>query len=181
MKKNKPLIIIAAILVLVAGGYFLVSGQREQSVGTDSPGVTSEEKTVAEKFTGTLKEAVALGVGMKCTYTVEGNEYEGYVKGENYRGRMKNADGQVGEVIMKNNCMWSWSEDEGQGVKTCFEVADSDVAEEDGESVSLWDQQGSAPNISYTCIPYAVTDSQFTPPSNIQFMDLDSMMQEYGY
>ena len=62
---------------------------------------------------------------MKCTYKVEGNEYESFIKGENYRGKIKTAEGKTGEVIMKNNCMWTWTVEEAQGIKTCFEESDT--------------------------------------------------------
>ncbi|MBN1168909.1 hypothetical protein JXA63_03375 [Candidatus Woesebacteria bacterium] len=183
MKKNKPLIIAAAIIVLGVGFYLLMSGRNKQSMDTTETGSTdiaSEEKTIVEKFTGSLKEAIALGVGMKCSYEFDGNQYEGYVKGENYRGKMVNTDGQVGEIIMKDNCMWTWSEDEGQGIKTCFEEVDGQDTEEGEESVSIWDQKAmDESGISYTCVPSSVADSQFTPPSNINFMDIDSMMQGF--
>lgn len=180
MKKNLPLIIVTVIIVLGVGGYLLMSRGSGNSQEIEPSTETSQEKTAVEKFTGSLKEAVAMGVGMKCSYRVEGNEYEGYVKGQNYRGKMKSADGKVGEVIMKDNCMWSWSEEEGRGIKTCFEEVDAEVAEGEEAEASLWDQQGSSSDITYTCVPHTVSDSQFTPPSNIQFMDLDSMMQNFG-
>ena len=112
---------------------------------------------------------------MKCTYTVEGNEYESYIKGENYRGKIKTAEGKTGEVIIKDNCMWTWSEEEVQGIKTCFEVSDP-------ETPDVWEQpQGAVgTNMTYTCLPAAVTDAEFTPPSNIEFMDLDAMMEGLG-
>lgn len=177
-----PIIIVVAVVILGAGAY-LVLGNRSVNAPSDdtssSSTTSSEEETVAEKFTGTLKEAVALGVGMKCTYNVEGNEYAGYVKGENYRGSMKNVEGQVGEVIVKDNCMWTWSEDQVQGVKMCFE--ETEAAET--ESVSIWDREevGAAAEVAYSCMPYAVSDSQFTPPSDVQFMDMESIMEGYGY
>jgi hypothetical protein len=126
---------------------------------------------------GTLKEAVALGVGMKCTYEIEGNKYEGYIKGENYRGKIKTAEGKEGGVIMKGNCMWTWTEGESQGVKICYDETDVETEETD-----VWEQpQGTVgPDMTYTCVPAAVTDAQFTPPADVNFLDLESMMEGFG-
>ena len=110
---------------------------------------------------------------MKCTYKVEGYEYEGYIKGEKWRGKVKTADGKTGEVIMKDNCMWSWEEGVDQGMKTCFEETEGDDYWGGGDSTT------ETPDIDYNCAPTAVTDSKFNPPSNVNFMDLDQLMQ-YG-
>ena len=77
-----------------------------------------------------------------------------------------------GEVIIKDNCMWSWSEGESQGMKTCFDAAEQDI----------WDepQGASASDVEYHCVPTVITDAKFIPPTNIEFMDLDEMMGGYG-
>ena len=169
MKKLLPI-----ILILVAVGVvvfiFVNRGSSETSVD-----VTPSDSSASDSFSGTLKDAVNLGIAMKCTYTVEGNEYESLIKGENYRGKIKTAEGKTGEVIMKNNCMWTWTEGEVQGMKTCFE-------ESDPETTDMWEQpQGAVgTDITYTCLPTTVTDAEFTPPSDIDFMDLDAMMEGLG-
>lgn len=165
MKKLLPVLLV---VLAVGGGAYFFLGKKDST----SPG-----SSVSDKFSGSLKAATALGVPMKCTYTVEGTEYEGWVKGENYRGKIKSADGKSGEIIMKDNCMWSWSEGETQGIKTCFDPADTE--EVDGD---VWDQPQGADgtDISYTCLPAVITDAQFTPPSDIEFLDLESLIQGFG-
>jgi hypothetical protein len=157
------LIIVGAVLVVGLLGVYMVFGRGGGAV----PGVPGTGGD--QPFSGTLKAAVAMGVPMKCTYTVEGAEYEGYIKGEQYMGKVKVGD-KMGSVIVKDNCMWSWEEGATQGVKLCFEP-------EEGSEETIWDSSDTAElNMSYTCRPAAVTDSQFEPPNDVQFMDLDSMM-----
>jgi hypothetical protein len=178
IKKFLPIIIVAVVLVLGAGAFLFLNKGKSTS---PTPGVTKDTTTnkdtgqEQQSFVGSLKDAVSLGVAMKCTYQIEGNEYEGYVKGESYRGSIKTAEGKVGAVIIKDGCMWTWSEDESQGIKTCYEV-------EGPDETDVWEQsQGvAAPGINYTCMPSAVTDSQFTPPSDVNFMDIDAMMEGFG-
>lgn len=136
--------------------------------GGNKPGIVETMTGGDQPFSGTLKAAIAMGVPMKCSYTVDGAEYEGYVKGEQYMGKVS-ANGKVGNVIIKDNCMWSWSDEEAQGIKTCFEPAE-------GED-SIWDSSDTSDlSMNYTCRPAAIGDDKFSPPSNVNFMDLDAMM-----
>jgi len=165
MKKILPIIFV---LTAVGIGAFIFMNRGTSETSLD---VVSPESSTPDTFLGTLKDAVKLGAAMKCTYKVEGNEYESFIKGENYRGKIKTAEGKTGEIIIKNNCMWTWSEGEAQGMKICFE-------ESDLEMTNIWEQPQGAfgPDIAYTCLPTVVTDAKFTLPSNVNFMDIDEMM-----
>ena len=169
MKKLLPIILV---LVAVGIGAYILMGRGSSDTSID---VTSPDSSTPDTFSGMLKDAVKLGVAMKCTYKVEGNEYESFIKGENYRGKIKTAEGKTGEIIIKDNCMWNWTEEEAQGIKICFEESDTETA-------NVWEQpQGAAgPDITYTCLPTTVTDATFTPPSDIDFMDLDAMQEGFG-
>lgn len=158
MKKILP---IAVIVIVLAGGAYFLLGKKE--VGKNGSIVNK-----LQSFTS-LKAAIALGIPMKCTYKVEGNEYEGYIKGKQWRGKMKSQDGKVGEVILKDNCMWSWTSEETQGLKMCFEP-------EEGQE-DVWDQQDTQ-GIEYNCMPSAITDAKFDPPSTVKFLNLQEMMQQ---
>lgn len=153
----KKILPIAIIVAVVGGGayFFLIK---------KGGGVASK----LQSFTS-LKAAVELGVPMKCSYKVEGAEYEGYIKGKQWRGKMKSADGKFGEVILKDNCMWSWTSEDAQGLTMCFEP-------EEGED-DVWDQQDMT-DVEYNCVPTAITDAKFDPPSNIKFLNLQEMMQQ---
>lgn len=172
---TKKIIPIVAVVVVIGAALLLLVNKNEPSsnVGEDSQ---NSQESMAEKFTGSLKEAIALGVGMKCTYEVDGVSYEGYVKGQNYSGSVKTADGQTGKVIVKDDCVWSWSTDSDQGVKVCY---NPEEVETDSESV--WDQEDMIDaNTVYNCNAAAVSDSEFTPPATVNFIDMDEMMKQYG-
>lgn len=162
---------IPAILILVALGAYLLFG-KGQSPANQQADLQSNGQE--ESFTGSLVDAVRRGVGMKCTYSVDGAEYEGFVKGKNYRGTM-NYQGKVSEVIMKDDCMWVWSDQDPQGMKICYESEEADA--------SLWGEptdtevSGTAPNVQYKCVPAVISESEFNPPSDIQFLDFEQMMQ----
>ncbi len=157
MKKIIPIILV----VLVAGvaGYFLMN--KGSSVKISTP-----KKAKNYNFNA-LKAAVDLGTPLKCSYSYGEVEYQGYVKGKQWRGKMKRGDGQVVDVIVKGDCLWSWGEDQPQGVKMCFDVS---------EEGSIWDQTETSEGIEYTCKPTTVDDSLFEPPSDVNFINIDEMM-----
>jgi hypothetical protein len=69
-------------------------------------------------------------------------------------------------MIVKDDCLWSWSGEEAQGMKMCFKP-------EEGEE-SVWDSE-SAPQDDYHCVPAVVTDDKFEPPADIKFLSLEEM------
>ncbi|MBU0572795.1 hypothetical protein KKH23_02330 [Patescibacteria group bacterium] len=163
--KGKQLIIIVLVIAAAGGAWFFLKGGNGTSVGD-----LTEKVSESSPFSGSLKAAVALGVPMKCSYEVNGVEYSGIIKGKQYKGKVTMQDGKEGNVIMKDNCMYTWSDVDNQGIKTCF----------DEEEYDMWEQpEGSAP-IGYTCLPAVVTDAEFNVPSGVNFMDLDAMMENSG-
>jgi len=160
----KKLLPILGILVIAGVGLYFLKGSKG---GPGLPGVT---KNYTAKG---IKAVIDLGIPMKCSYKVGEMEYEGYVKGQQWRGHIQLPNGNQGEIIFKDNCMWSW-DDKKQGTKMCFEPT------EEGET--LWDnpQQGTDMDLDYQCRPAAITDAKFTPPTDVNFMDLDDMMGPMG-
>jgi len=169
MKKLLPIILVIAAVGLVA---YIFMNRGSSDTPTD---VGSPDSSAPDTFSGMLKDAVKLGVAMKCTYEVEGNEFESFIKGENYRGKIKTAEGKSGEIIIKDSCMWTWSEEETQGLKICFE-------ESDPETPDVWEQPQGAigPDVTYTCLPTTLTDAEFIPPSNVDFMDINAMQEGFS-
>ena len=170
MKKALPIIIIA-IVILGAGAWWFL-GKGGVSLPVSAPGgIEKEAGEEGESFTGKLKAAVTLGVSMKCTYQQGDFTGTGYIKGKRYYGEVMQ-QGKKGYVIMKDNCMWSWGTEQAQGVKMCFE---EDIFEQEQEYEGV---EGAVPTeAEYHCTPAVFPDSRFDPPSNVNFMDMDQMMQ----
>jgi hypothetical protein len=151
-----------------AGNTTGLTGSTEQIQGGDGP------------FTGTLKAAVALGIPMKCDYEVtdeEGNKYQftGTVKGRQWRGQFQTEESKTGEVILKDSCMWTWTLEEKQGFTTCVEPE---------EGRDIWDfsgeEQVDAPELNMRCLPTTAGDAEFTPPVDVQFVDLQETLKNLG-
>jgi len=165
MKKGLPIIVIVAVLA-VGGWLFLKSRQPAGPVEISPKAPATQEKS----FTGKLKDMVMRGVAMKCTWKQNNSSGEGFIKDKKYYGEIESG-GKKTYVIMKDNCMWSWNKSESQGVKFCFEPTET--------GTDFWDVEN-APQGNYTCVPAVVSDAKFNPPSSVNFMDMDEMMQGLG-
>ncbi len=173
LKGKKSIIVVVLVIVAAGVGWFFLKG---------GGGVGSLTQKFSEKspFTGSLKAAVALGVPMKCTYTENGNEYSGIIKGKMYKGNIVMQDGTEGSVLMKDDCVYTWSDIENQGTKFCFDSEDFEDAE-GGEDADMWDQSGEDNPIDYVCYPTVVTNAEFNLPSGIEFMDIGAMMNNTDF
>ena len=90
-------------------------GKGEVSLPAPGAEIKKEAGEAGEEFVGKIKEVVSLGAPMKCTYSQNGATGTTYIRGENMYGEVT-VEGRQGYVIIKDNCMWSWSEDEPQGI-----------------------------------------------------------------
>jgi hypothetical protein len=170
MKKFLPIIVIIAVVVLAGGAAWMFLGKGKGGV-TLPGGIKKEAGQTGEAFTGKLKDAIAKGIPMKCSYTQGGNSGTSYIKGSKVYGEIT-GQGKQGYVIMVDKCMWSWNKGETQGIKMCFEE-------------NVWDTEdtetGSAPTeAEYNCSPTIISDSQFNPPGNVKFMTMEEMMKGGG-
>jgi len=166
MKKLLPIILIVVVLA-VAALFFLSRGKG----GVSLPGeIKKETGEAGETFTGKLKEAIARGIPMKCTYSQGGNTGTSYIKGNKVYAEIA-SQGKEGYLIMVDKCMWTWNKGETQGFKMCFETNVWEGEEEAGAA---------ATEAEYNCSPALVSDSQFNPPTNIKFMTTEEMMGGTG-
>jgi hypothetical protein len=156
MKKGLIIKIVVVLAVVGVGAYLLLKGGVVNFTGN---GVS----ITAQTFTGSIKDAVKKGIPLKCTMpkneTTGIEVVVGYLKGEKYYAEI-NQKGKAGYIIIADNCMYSWFKSDKQGAKICF-------------SGNVWDQQGSE-DTNYNCKTAAFSDSIFTPPSDVKFMDIGS-------
>lgn len=176
------------VLVLGGAGIYLLT-QNQSKPGPAEPMldqtqeqeesqiVDTEDVGDKENYTGTLKKMVGLGVPLKCTFN-QGDEYSGttWVKGKKFYSEIESQE-KAGKVIFKDDCMWNWSEGEEEGIKMCFEPEEA----EDMFSGETDTGQTNLPtDVNFNCQPAVFTDAKFDPPSGIEFMDMDEMMQEFS-
>ena len=160
---GKVIIIAVIVAIIGVGAYIFLSGGKtkisENGIQINNP-ITN---TTSDIFIGTIKMAIEKGIPIKCTTPKDettGIEVTaGYFKGQKYYGEVI-MKGKQGYIIMVGNCMWSWEKDSKQGAKTCF-------------TGNIWDLQGESKS-TYTCRPAIFSDSLFTPPSDVQFIDVSN-------
>jgi hypothetical protein len=144
------------------------SGSKEATKPMDTSGTEYDE---TNPFTGSLKAAVALGIPLKCTYTVKGMEATGYIKGRQYYGEIK-TEGEDGYVILQDTCMWTWNATTKEGMTMCMD--------EEDEANDIWDFDEAEIDSDYSCFPSLVSDSMFEPPNDIHFVNMDSLFESVG-
>lgn len=172
MKKALPIIIAVVAIVIVGFLAWNFLGKGEVSVPVPGAEIKKEAGEAGEEFVGKIKDVVTKGVPMKCTYAQDGTSGTSYVKGKKMYGEVT-AEGKQAYVIIKDNCMWSWSEGETQGFKTCFEEDFWEMSEE-------YAQEGKASvptEAEYRCAPAVFPDSKFNPPASVNFMTMEQMME----
>lgn len=175
MKKALPIFIVLVVVAVgLVGWRFLGKGEQTATpAGETQQTQTVQEETKGESFTGKIKDAFMKNIPLKCTYKMDDKNFGvGYLKNKKYYGEIT-ANGKVGYVILVDNCLWSWSKEQPQGVKMCFEP-------KEGEDIwSDIEKEQQTADYEYTCAPSVVSDSLFTPPADIKFMDVDEMMKGF--
>jgi FlaG/FlaF family flagellin (archaellin) len=172
LKKGLPIIIAIVVVVVVGVLAWMFLGKGEISMPVPGAEIKKEAGEAGGEFVGKIKDAVALGTPMKCTYTQGNTSGTSYIQGKKMYGEIT-AQGKQSFVIIKDNCLWSWSQGEVQGFKTCFE---EDFWETGGEATG--EGQASIPtDTEYRCAPAVFADSKFDPPANVNFMTMEEMMQ----
>ncbi len=184
MSRQIQLIIAAVIVViLILAGAFYVLGKSKKSQ-TEIPTSQATEAPSSEQ-SGTIKSLLSMGKDVACdvSYTVEQNETSGkvYVSGKKMSAdfSIKTSDGKTmdNHMIQDETYIYSWSSAVPQGTKMKIEAINaSPTPATSGQPASMnVDQQ-----VQYKCSPWGVDSSKFTPPTNVQFMDLSTITKMPG-
>jgi len=169
LKKNIAIIILV-VLAVIGGGfaYFRITG-RELPFGLED--VVGGDGGSSQGFIGKIGDALKVGTAMKCTFSEEGVDATFYLKSGKLRGEMTSTtDDEKINYIMRDNCMYYWSESEEQGFKWCWE-------EEDAVD---WEKNLAEMSEDYNCKSQTISDSMFSLPSGIEFMDMTDYMNQSG-
>jgi hypothetical protein len=184
MTKQIKLIVAAIIVVILilAGAYYILG--KSQKPQDEKTAVQATEAPSAEQ-SGSIKSLLAMGKDAVCdvSYTVEQNQTSGkvYVSGKKMSSdfSIKTSDGKTmdSHMIQDETYIYSWSSAIPQGTKMKVEtVTASPTPTKTGQPASLnIDQQ-----VQYKCSPWGVDSSKFTPPSNVQFLDISAMTKVPG-
>ena len=180
------LIIIAVVAFAGVGGYFYLHGKKPQV----TPEAAQTQSKEGGAFTS-IKDALSKSQSLKCEYTDEsGNKSTSYIKSGNIRVSTKSKDDKEGEVLSRT---------QGDAVKTYFwDPATKKgtvfvISKQDTQAMQKQVQQNpqvqagnkdelikSIEKYKQSCKAEAVSDSLFTPPTDVQFTDLQAEMKKAG-
>ena len=164
-----------AVVVLLLGFQFLDKGEvKEEIVG--------EEKTSEVSTPKTLLDLVAMGNEVMCSYSYadeDGDETEGevFVAGgktrSNYKAMMADGKATEGSAITDGEYSYVW----GSGMEDGIKVRMRNEAEEPNEATVTSEYVQPDRAMDYRCDPWTPDSSVFMLPENVEFRDLDAMME----
>lgn len=191
--------IVIAVLVVVfvaAGAWVLFSGEEVAAPSTAETDTTTREDSAdsersvetAEPFAGegSLLSLMGLGKDLVCDFSYVAEDTAGAVAGtvkiskDRVRGdfeMMQSGEVYESHMIQDEEYLYTWSETP-QGtfaLKMNLEETDTNSA----DSNSNYDQRSIDMDnpVDYDCRAWNVNDSEFQPPSDIEFVSPESMMQ----
>lgn len=197
---NSKVIIGVVVAVVIVLGLWLMFGPERAAAptpaGTDADQTTAavESKSnsnVGESFTGmgSFLELMGMGRNLVCDFNYVADDTDGTVAGtvkisrDRMRGDYEMV--QAGEVytshmIQDAGYMYTWSEtpDGTFGMKMLIpDDPETGLYEESptelGRSVSLDNE------VEYSCRPWGVANEDFIPPTDVEFMDMEKMMEGF--
>ena len=180
MESLKKLLIPILGVLIVGGGLWWWLGSGDD----DSVSRTSTDTSSASQM-ASINELIAKGQDLMCTYSTvdeQGNDNSGTVYLSN--GRMSGdftltTPGQEpvnSHVINDGQYQYSWQEGDEEGYKLSLDQSDQQMADdsqEQGEDGVNQDQ-----NFDFNCQNWNVDEGRFVPPSNINFIDFTSQVQQ---
>ncbi len=195
MQKGFSVVLIIVVLLALVGGayYFMQSNSSQETTNSTSSADSSDEMSQTEKqmtgndtesFIGSFTDLLKLGRNITCTFDTRddsGNETKGtvYISGEKMRGtfQLSQVDGTQmdADVLQDGEYNYFWSPQQPQGTKL-------KIAELENDEVDTPDKKSPADfsddEFDYSCQPWVVNSSIFTPPSTVQFVDITSNVQQ---
>ncbi|MDO8497428.1 MAG: hypothetical protein Q7S61_02680 [bacterium] len=177
---SKQIIVVAVIVILLgAGGFFFMS---KDSTNTKSPTDEVSQEGMTEKTGGpkSIKDLFSLGTAQQCTFkdTAE-NGGTVYVSGGKMRGDFTTVSGNKtiqSHMIRDDKTSYVWMEGETMGYK--MSVESTNQTSPQGGTTNTQGSIDLDKKADYSCKPWVVSESMFQMPSNVQFTDLNAMMQQ---
>ncbi len=165
----KVLVIAAALIIAVGAGAVFFMGK--------NPGGESVMQNGENAFTS-IRDALSRSISLECEITdSQGRTTKAYIKNGAVRADMEAQNPEdSGSMIMKDKMIYAWNGTQG------FTMQIPDEANAMGEYEGQEENQGEQllddlENYKDNCKPAVVSDSLFTPPSDVTFTDMSKMME----
>ena len=182
---KKVIIIIVALLVIGAGGYFVFTkGKGSKNIELDKPGITSGLKVTE---ISNLLDWLKGGKSVECilsteegTITMKTKDNKVRIEGLPYMfgGGEATASDLSGVSLTTGDWIYMWSGDKGtkMNIKSMRESMSEEQLKE-AEQYSWEDMaQGWDAQYQHQCQEKRLSDELFEPPINVEFTDWTEMM-----
>ena len=171
-------IVVAAIIILGAGGVFLLSKNKPSTSPTNTTSASSETKPKNSMASNTLQDLFSGGKSQKCTFDAKTSTGENkgtvYVTSDKaYAAFDLTASGKTttSYLIRTGDTFYIWGGALPSGIKMTMSL--SDMAKKSGQ----YSSSGFNPTAKadYSCSGWSADQSLFTPPANVKFIDAGSL------
>jgi hypothetical protein len=170
-------LVIAAVIGLGAGGYYLYS-RNMLGINTQPRASLVQPQTVnlADSSKKSLKDLLTAKEPAQCTYNDENGQGAAYIDSGRLRGDFSykyQADETKGHIIIINNTSYVWTDGTGKkGIKISLDNAPQTSTGANNIDV--------ATKVAYKCSPWTVNNSVFEFPSGIEFTDVAQLVVPEG-
>jgi hypothetical protein len=176
MKKALPIFVLGLVLISAGAWFFGQNYLAKKEAGTTSQQPVEQEEIIMPEGSSfdSSKNALSWSWGktVKCTWQVEGNSGVYYVKGNKFRTEMTVAD-KNWFGIWVDNCNYSWTKEDGAGLKICYEKTEEEATVESQESQAPPQlQEGAWMDASFNCENVEIPDSMFQLPEEVNFTEM---------
>lgn len=181
MKKLLPIIIVVVLLLAGGAGYFLFAHKSK------APSSSSTSKQNTNVFSS-IQEALSKSLSLQCNFTdAQNRKTTAYIKSGAVRADMTGNDPSQqyndSSVIIKDKKMYLWDVVKKQGIMMAVKEEQATTPTGSVEPSPTGSSSQNSGNVmamlekyKQDCKPGVVSDSLFTPPTDVTFQDLSKMM-----
>ena len=178
MKQAKNIKIFAAVLaaIVVLVGFSLLQ-KSEKKINQNTP------QSNSNIISSSLDEVFNGRGSMECTFTNEdGQQYTIYIKNGKVRTDFEGGNEGSGGMIYTQDKVWTWDKVKKEGaIMTIPQVDEKDTTFEEskGETPvqSKEELKKEIEKYKESCKNTSVSDSLFTPPQDIKFIDMSELLK----
>lgn len=176
---NQKVLIVALALVALAGGAYFTSSRQSQVQNS-----SSDNQQISEP--AEFAKAIESGRPTTCTITKDATQMEYNLKGKMMAAKITSeVDGKttLSHMLSDEQYLYLWVEGQNQGTKmnlsTPSSPAPTYLSEEKTPQFDSADDYQALQDEGYTinCQPGTFSDSIFTPPNTIDFLDPTAMIK----
>jgi len=176
-------------LILFSALFLSACGVKENGGSTTTPSLQQEE---ADTSSFSLRDLIAKNIPQKCTWSsnVEGSEASGsmIISGQKFNQKVTvKQDGVTSNInsISDGTYIYTWQESNDKNdTPTAFKMK-LDTLEGDTKAPEAQENQpvsGKAVDLDqeyeYKCSPTTVSNSDFQPPKDVEFIDYSQFMED---